>query len=386
MSAEMVTKGVLAWGRENMDDNTIAQAEKTARLPFVVQPLALMPDAHVGIGATVGSVAFMAGAIVPSAVGVDIGCGCVARQTSLKASHLPDDLNPLLSLFEECIPAGVGQGHEDSQDLGLLGLPPSPVGPGEAKKIGCQFGTLGSGNHFVEVCLDENGNVWIVLHSGSRGIGNQLASRHIEKAKKLMRRYFIELDDPDLAYFAEHTPEFEDYVKDMFWAQEYAMMSRAKMMTAAFEALDQVVGGGTLVMQEINCHHNFAAREYHHGRPGWVIRKGAIRAREGDRGIIPGSMGTATYIVTGLGNPASYMSCSHGAGRRLSRSKARKELTVESFSEWMDNKFWQASEAKALLDEHPLSYKDIEAVMDAQTDLVRIDHRLTQILNYKGTR
>lgn len=313
-------------------------------------------------------------------------CGMIAARSSLKASHLPDNLDRLLSLIESRIPAGVGKGHEACRELPVeIGLPPSPIGPGDEKKVAQQFGTLGSGNHFVELCIDEAGWVWLVLHSGSRGIGNQLAQRHMGKAKKLMKRYFIELDDPDLAYFAQSTPEFDDYLADMFWAQQYAAASRDAMMTAAFESLREICPG-TIEMERINCHHNFAAAERHHGRDGWVIRKGAIRARTGDRGIIPGSMGTASYIVTGLGNKASYESCSHGAGRRMSRSKARKELTVESFIEHMDNKIWQEADAKALLDEHPLSYKDIETVMEAQADLVKVDHRLTQILNYKGVR
>jgi len=366
----------------------VEQALRTARLPFVREPLALMPDAHVGKGATVGSVAFMEGAIVPAAVGVDIGCGMIAALTNLHAEQLPDDLSPLLSLIEARVPAGVGQGHAEGQVdvIAAVGMPASDLGPKDAAKVAHQFGSLGSGNHFLEVCLDESQRVWIVLHSGSRGIGNTLAEHHIEQAKSIMRQYFIDLEDADLAYVAEGTPEFDSYIADMLWAQRYAAANRAKMMTAAMQSLAEVTGGAAVEMERINCHHNFAAREQQRGREGWVIRKGAIRAQKDDRGVIPGSMGTASYIVTGLGNPASFQSCSHGAGRRMSRGVARRSLTIESLGSAMSGKTWQSGDAEALVDEHPLAYKDVEAVMEAQSDLVRIDHRLTQVLNYKGTK
>lgn len=380
--------GVLVWGPSQIEEATVEQAQRTARLPFVREPLALMPDAHVGIGATVGSVAFMEGAIVPAAVGVDIGCGMIAARTNLSTHQLPDDLGLLLALIEQRVPAGVGQGHAEAQnDLPeTVGMPASEIGPREAAKVTQQFGTLGSGNHFLEVCLDEDERVWIVLHSGSRGIGNNLAERHIEGAKAIMRRYFIDLEDPNLAYVAEGTAEFDAYIADMLWAQRYAAANRDKMMTAAMASLIEVTSDATVELERINCHHNFAALEHQHGRDGWVIRKGAIRARRDDRGVIPGSMGTSSYIVTGLGNPASFESCSHGAGRRLSRTAARRELTAESLGAAMRGKTWQSDEAEALVDEHPLAYKDVEEVMEAQRDLVRIDHRLRQALNYKGAR
>jgi tRNA-splicing ligase RtcB len=226
----------------------------------------------------------------------------------------------------------------------------------------------------------------VVLHSGSRGIGNALAERHIKTAKAVMRRYFIELEDPDLAYAAEGTAEFDAYIADMLWAQRYAAANRDKMMTAAMASLIEVTSNATNEVERINCHHNFAALEHQRGRDGWVIRKGAIRARLDDRGVVPGSMGTASYIVTGLGYPASFDSCSHGAGRRLSRTVARRELTAESLGAAMTGKAWQSDEAEALVDEHPLAYKNVEEVMEAQRDLVRIDHRLEQVLNYKGTK
>ena len=379
---------VLIWGADSIEETTLLQAERTARLPFVREPLALMPDAHVGIGATVGSVAFMEGAIVPAAVGVDIGCGMIAALTNLRSDQLPDDLAPLLSLIEARVPAGLGEGHREAQAgiVESVGMPASEIGPRDAAKIRHQFGTLGSGNHFLELCLDEAERVWLVLHSGSRGIGKTLAERRIANARSIMARYFIDLEDRDLAYVVEGSPEFEAYVADMLWAQRYAAANREKMTSAALRSLGDVTSDATVEVERINCHHNFAAREHHRGRDGWVVRKGAIRAREGDRSVIPGSMGTASFIVTGLGNAASFQSCSHGAGRRMSRHMARRELTAESLGEAMQGKTWQSEAANALIDEHPLAYKDVDAVMAAQADLVRVDHRLTQILNYKGTK
>jgi tRNA-splicing ligase RtcB len=319
---------------------------------------------------------------------VDIGCGMIASLTNLRAAQLPDDLAPLLSLVEARVPAGVGKGHRDAQTdvVDTVGMPATELGPKDEAKIRYQFGTLGSGNHFVEVCLDEDERVWLVLHSGSRGIGNTLASRHIAEARSIMARYFIELEDRDLAYVVEGTTEFDAYISDMLWAQRYAAANRDKMMSAVLASLIDVTSDATEELERINCHHNFAAREHHRSRDGWVIRKGAIRARVGDRGVIPGSMGTANFIVSGLGNEASFESCSHGAGRRMSRSEARRQLTADSLGMAMEGKTWQSSAATALVDEHPLAYKDVEAVMVAQADLVRIDHRLTQVLNYKGTK
>jgi tRNA-splicing ligase RtcB len=378
----------VVWGADFIDKSTREQAERTARLPFVREPLALMPDAHIGIGATVGSVAFMEGAIVPSAVGVDIGCGMIAARTNLLAEQLPDDLGPLLSLIESRVPAGVGRGHRVAPapaDMPEAIGTPTAVGAKDEDKIRRQFGSLGSGNHFLEVCLDELERVWIVLHSGSRGIGKTLAERHIATARSLMARYFVDLEDRDLAYLVEGTPEFEGYIADMHWAQRYAAANRDKMIGAALDALVTVTTPDTTEAERVNCHHNFAARERHRGRVGWVIRKGAIRARSGDRGVIPGSMGTASYVVTGLGNEASFESCAHGAGRRMSRGEARRRLSADSLGTAMHGKTWKHREAKALVDEHPLAYKDVDEVIAAQADLVQIDHRLTQVLNYKGT-
>jgi RNA-splicing ligase RtcB len=380
-----VTARLLSWASD-LDPKAAEQAARTSRLPFVAGHVALMPDAHVGIGATIGSVIPTDGAIIPAAVGVDIGCGMVAVETDLTASDLPDDLDVLMPLIATRIPAGVGQGHQTAvatATYDALGEHATEFSPKQHATAATQFGTLGSGNHFVEVCLDERDRVWTVLHSGSRGIGNQLAQRHIAKAKGVMKRMFIRLEDPDLAYVVEGTPEFAAYVSDMLWAQRYAMASRAVMSERAVRSLFEVVGKGSAV-RTINCHHNFTQRETHHGREMWVTRKGAIKAATGDEGVIPGSMGTRSYVVRGLGSEASYDSCSHGAGRRLSRGQARRELTVESLAEAMAGKSWLAGQARDLLDEHPAAYKDIDQVMADQRDLVEVRHTLSQVFNYKG--
>lgn len=377
---------VLSWASD-IEQSTLDQAAQAAGLPFVDGHLALMPDAHVGFGSTVGSVIPTRGAIIPGAVGVDIGCGMVAVETSLASGALPDDLTGLHGLIAKAVPAGVGKAHESRggpQHHWPTGMPATTLDGKLGAKASTQFGTLGSGNHFVEVCLDERDVVWIVLHSGSRGVGNELAKRHIEGAKGLMRRYFIDLPDADLAYLVEGTAEFDAYIADMLWCQDYALGNREAMMDAVLGALRTFLDGDFAERSRVNCHHNFTEREHHHARNVWLTRKGAIRAREGDRGVIPGSMGTRSYIVSGLGNPASYQSCSHGAGRRLSRGQARRTLDLEGLHTAMKGKAWNEADANALLDEDPRSYKDIDVVMADQADLVRIDHTLSQILNYKG--
>ncbi|MFC6080952.1 RtcB family protein [Sphaerisporangium aureirubrum] len=376
---------LLSWASD-IEPGTIEQAARTARLPFLGGHVALMPDAHVGKGATVGSVIPTKGAIIPAAVGVDIGCGMLATATTLTAADLPDDLGALMPLVERRIPAGVGQGHEDpavDDALAALGRPHTDLSSKQEKTTATQFGTLGSGNHFVEVCLDERDRVWTVLHSGSRGIGNQLATKHIAAAKKLASRWFIPLEDPDLAYVVQGTPEYTAYIRDMLWAQAYAMASRARMDKVLSDALFSMVGAGQRV-RSINCHHNYSQREHHHGKDLWITRKGAIKADTGDEGVIPGSMGTRSYIVSGRGNPASYNSCSHGAGRRMSRTQARQRLTAESLTAAMAGRTWNADRARALVDEHPEAYKSIDRVMDDQHDLVEIQHELRQVFNYKG--
>jgi tRNA-splicing ligase RtcB len=385
MPATQVAPKLLSWASD-LDPAAAKQAERTARLPFVDGHVALMPDAHVGIGATVGSVIPTRDAIIPAAVGVDIGCGMVAVETDLVAADLPDSLDALMPLVARRIPAGVGKGHEHAVATGTydaLGEHATEFTPKQQQTATAQFGTLGSGNHFVEVCLDERERVWTVLHSGSRGIGNQLAQKHIDRAKGEMRRLGETLEDPDLAYFVQGTPQFDAYVSDMLWAQRYAMASRGVMSERAVRSLFEVVGHGSAV-RTINCHHNFTQRETHEGRELWITRKGAIKAGTGDEGVIPGSMGTRSYVVTGLGSTASYTSCSHGAGRRLSRGQARRTLTVESLNDAMAGKAWLSRDAARLLDEHPDAYKDIDQVMADQRDLVTVQHTLTQVFNYKG--
>ena len=313
------------------------------------------------------------------------------------ADGLPDDIDKLHSFIASQIPSGVGKGHSFKNDWDRERHHrkiPTYTGSSKLKnkqinKIVEQFGTLGSGNHFVEVCLDERDRVWIVLHSGSRGIGNELATVHIKGAKGLMKDRFIHLEDPDLAYLVEGEVSFNEYIEDMLWAQKYAMANREAMMDKVLVQFFGWVGAdpSKSVGKEtdrINCHHNFTQRENQKGRNLWITRKGAIKAAKGDRGIIPGSMGTKSYIVTGLGNQDSWLSCSHGAGRRLSRTAARKTLSIESLQKAMDGKSWNSTQAGTLLDEHPDSYKDIDVVMKNQKDLVRVDHTLHQILNYKG--
>jgi RNA-splicing ligase RtcB len=385
MSPNQPAPNLLSWASE-IDERAVEQAARTARMPFVAGHVALMPDAHVGIGATVGSVIPTENAVIPAAVGVDIGCGMVATETTLTAADLPDTLAALMPMVERRIPATVCKGGADpvvDRALGGLGLPHTDLDERQTKKVADQFGTLGSGNHFVEVCLDERDRVWTVLHSGSRGIGNQLATMHIKLAKQAMRHQEVALEDPDLAYFAQSTPEFTAYIEDMLWAQRYAMASRARMDTVLVEALFQVAGRGSRV-RTINCHHNFTQRETHAGRSLWITRKGAIKAASGDEGVIPGSMGTRSYIVRGLGNPLSYDSCAHGAGRRMSRTRAKRELTAASLEAAMRGRTWNADRAAALVDEHPEAYKPIDRVMADQSDLVEVQRTLRQIFNYKG--
>jgi tRNA-splicing ligase RtcB (3'-phosphate/5'-hydroxy nucleic acid ligase) len=380
-----VADKLLVWGQ--LEEATIDQARKAARLQIVSGHVALMPDAHIGIGATIGSVIPTENAVIPSAVGVDIGCGMVAVRTDVRQDQLPDDLKPLLHKIEHAVPAGVGKGHGRVTKPAEVWLasrrPPRNLSDKQIRTTLEQFGTLGSGNHFLEVSVDEENKVWIVLHSGSRGIGNQLATAHISKAKSEMKRALIGLEDRDLAYFVQGTPEFDAYIADMQWAQDYAMANRAQMIDAAVTVLLKFLGFGVEI-ERVNCHHNFAARERHGGKDIWVTRKGAIKADVGDLGIIPGSMGARTFIVRGKGNELSYTSCSHGAGRRMSRGQARKQITEEALREQMAGRTWLEGSARRLLDEGPDAYKDIEQVMRDQEDLVEIVHELRGIVNYKG--
>jgi RNA-splicing ligase RtcB len=378
---------LVSWASD-IDAETVRQAEKAARLPFVEGHVALMPDAHVGIGATVGSVIPTKGAVIPAAVGVDIGCGMIAAELDLVQHQLPDDLTPLLGRIERVVPAGVGRGHDQVARNAHRWLdahrPATQLSQAHAARAAKQFGTLGSGNHFFELCVDERDRVWVVLHSGSRGIGNVLAQQHIAHARRLAKGLHERLEDPDLASFVEGTPEFAAYIADMLWAQDYARANRDQMMDNALREVLDFAGAGRET-HRINCHHNFTQQEVHGGQLLWITRKGAIKAAAGDLGVIPGSMGTRSYIVAGKGSALSWTSCSHGAGRRLSRTKAKQLFGPQDLAAQMAGKVWLADRAAALVDEIPSAYKDIDQVMADQADLVEVQHTLYQVLNYKGT-
>jgi len=389
---QLVAPNVRNWASE-IDDATLRQAAATARLPILAGPVALMPDAHLGYGVTVGSVLATDGAIIPSAVGVDVGCGMAAALTDLTAEDLPDDLSPLLDRIARTVPAGVGEAHAGStrhasrwfDEHGM----PQRFSPKQRHKALTQFGTLGSGNHFAEVSVDGDGRVWAVLHSGSRGIGNEIAQSHIKQAGRDFSTvaHGYHLDDPDLAWLVQGTPAFDAYTRDLLWLQDYAMGNREAMFRTMTAELFAFVGRGR-IRQVVQAHHNYAVPESHvvdgAERTVWVTRKGAIRAFRGDLGIIPGSMGTDTFIVEGLGNERSWCSCAHGAGRRMSRTQAKKRLSPESLATAMGDRTWLRGDAARLVDEHPEAYKDIEAVIADQADLVTVKHRLTAVLNYKG--
>lgn len=380
---------------EDLDDETLRQAQRTARLPIVEGHVALMADAHLGLGATIGSVVPTSGAIIPACVGVDIGCGMAAVLTDLVADDLPDDLSRLLGRIARAVPSGVGKGHDRHGGRSLQAShtaatwladnrPRTELLPDLEAKAHNQMGTLGAGNHFLEVSLDGDDRVWLVLHSGSRGIGNLLAASHIAEAKAVAKRNEIGLEDTNLAYLLEGTREFEHYVADLRFAQAYARENRDAMVDAALGELFAFVGKGH-ELDRVNCHHNYTEQEMHFGKQLWVTRKGAISARRGELGIIPGSMGTDTYLVEGLGNLDSYMSSPHGAGRRMSRTRARKELDARTLRERMGDTTWLSGAAGRLVDEHPDAYKNIEDVVRWSSDLVEVKHRLRAVLNYKGT-
>ncbi len=364
------------------------QLHNIASLPFLhPHGIAVMPDVHYGIGATVGSVVATQGAIIPAAVGVDIGCGMNAVKTSLRSSDLPDSLSQLRHNIERGIPLGPGGAHREERWVDTTPgmylqmqniLPPEISG----RNAGGQLGTLGGGNHFIEVCLDESECVWVVLHSGSRGIGNQIGRYFIEKAKKTMEKYFITLPDQDLAYFPDNTKDFTAYWNAVDWAQNYALENRYLMMATVLKALAHDIHPFDILDEGVNCHHNYVAKENHFGKNVYLTRKGAIRARVGDLGIIPGSMGARTYIVEGLGNADSYHSCSHGAGRAMGRKQAARQFTVADLEQ--QTRGIECRKDEGVLDEIPGAYKDIDEVMAHQSDLVKIKHTLHQVLNIKG--
>jgi tRNA-splicing ligase RtcB (3'-phosphate/5'-hydroxy nucleic acid ligase) len=382
-----------------LEDAAAQQLHNVARLPFVFKHVAAMPDVHWGMGATVGSVIATKGAIVPAAVGVDIGCGMAAAMTSLTAADLPDNLAALRSAIEAAVPhgrtdnggkndcgawgeGGPGLDGELAQGLAAI-VEKHPKLDRAARRAPAHAGTLGTGNHFIEVCLDAADRVWVMLHSGSRGIGNAIGSRFIELAKDEMRRWFINLLDADLAYLPEGSRHFDDYVEAVGWAQDYARSNRELMMRAAVAAMQaslrRAFEAGVVA---VNCHHNYVSREHHFGENVLVTRKGAVRAREGDLGIIPGSMGAKSFIVRGKGNPESFMSCSHGAGRKMSRAAAKKAFTLADHAAATAGV--ECRKDEGVLDETPGAYKAIDDVMAAQDDLVEIVHTLRQVLCVKG--
>jgi tRNA-splicing ligase RtcB len=382
------TSDVKVWTPlEGIEPQAQEQLRKIASLPGIYHHVAAMPDVHFGIGATIGSVIAMKSAITPAAVGVDIGCGMGAVLTNLKAKDLPDSLHDVRMKLEELIPTGFHQ-HQDpvfqkDSEAGRLmqefDVLPDAVKDSYQKAV-LQLGTLGGGNHFIELCLDTDQRVWLMLHSGSRGIGNKLATFHMGVAKTLLHNK--DLPDPNLALFLASTPEMNAYRRDLFWAQRYAMVNRKLMMERYAEGLATALSRPIVKQQEVWCHHNYVAEEVHFGETVLVTRKGAIRAGKGELGIIPGSMGTKSFIVRGLGNPESFESASHGAGRKMSRTKARKTFTTEDLSKMTEGV--ECRKDNGVLDEIPAAYKDIEQVMKNQDDLVEIMIELKQIMCVKG--
>ena len=387
------TKGV------PIEDQAMAQLRNVAALPFIHKHLAVMPDVHWGLGATVGSVIATKGAIVPAAVGVDIGCGMMAVRTTLTANQLPDSLAPLRSAIEAAVPHG-RTAHGGRNDRGAWGQVPEASGRAWAglearyqavvennpKDFSANnarhLGTLGTGNHFIEVCLDQSDRVWAMLHSGSRGVGNRIGTYFIQRAKKEMERWFIHLPDQDLAYLVEGSELFDDYVRAVGWAQDFALANRELMMRAVLGAMAQALPDFAVDETAVNCHHNYLARETHFGANVLVTRKGAVRAGAGELGIIPGSMGVKSFIVRGLGNADSFNSCSHGAGRKMSRGAAKKTFTVEDRVRATAGV--ECRKDAGVIDETPGAYKDIDAVMAAQADLVEVVHTLKQVVCVKG--
>jgi tRNA-splicing ligase RtcB (3'-phosphate/5'-hydroxy nucleic acid ligase) len=385
---QKITERLLSWA-SILDEKTEAQAVTTSEMPFVSPHVALMPDAHLGKGATVGSVIPTLEAIIPAAVGVDIGCGMIAVHTQLVRDDLPPRLAPLRQDIERRVPLSAGkynQRYYDKRTEGRLDELGKLDGVEQAQRIApnwdLQLGSLGSGNHFIEVSLDEADGVWLFLHSGSRGVGNKLAQQHIKVAQEQMRRDRVKLPDRDLAYLTEGTGEFDDYVRDLRWAQHFALLNREEMMDRVVDAVEEVLGVGVEAQERVNCHHNFTQREEHFGRQVWLSRKGAIEAREGQLGLIPGSMGTASYVVVGKGNRLAMNSAPHGAGRRYSRSAARRTFTLAQLREAMEGIEYRDTDA--FIDEIPQAYKDIDVVIADSADLVTAKHTLHQIVNVKG--
>jgi tRNA-splicing ligase RtcB (3'-phosphate/5'-hydroxy nucleic acid ligase) len=385
---EQISKRLMNWA-SILEPATRAQAEKTASLPFIHPHLALMPDAHLGKGATVGSVIPTLGAIIPAAVGVDIGCGMAAVRTQYHRDELRRPLSTLREAIEAAVPLSAGKYNTALTDtartrVAHLTQTAQKAGFDPKKYAGnweLQLGTLGSGNHFIEVTVDERGYVWLFLHSGSRGVGNKIATHHIKIAQEAMKRWWISLPDPDLAYLVEGTDEFWTYIRELRWAQEFALLNRDEMMDRVIACFTEF-HGPVQEQERVQCHHNYTTREKHFGKEVWLSRKGAINAAEGVPGLIPGSMGDASYVVVGKGNPLALNTAPHGAGRNYSRSAARKTFTREQLREAMAGIEYRDTDA--FIDEIPQAYKPIDQVMADAADLVEIRHTLRQIVNVKG--
>jgi tRNA-splicing ligase RtcB len=398
---EGVKVPIKAWTRGvPIEESAMKQLRNVAALPFIHKHIAVMPDVHWGMGATVGSVIPTVGAIIPAAVGVDIGCGMMAVKTSLRAEHLPDDLSGIRSEIEAAVPHGRTD-NGGRNDVGAWQVEPpaaakarwAELEPGYKAVVDKHpkaahprgfghLGTLGTGNHFIELCLDEAGDVWVMLHSGSRGVGNKFGSYFIERAKYEARRWHLNLPDQDLAYFPEGTEGFVDYIRAVSWAQKYAMANREVMMEQVLGVLRARWPDMTTTQTAVNCHHNYVRQERHFGKDVFVTRKGAVRAGEGELGIIPGSMGARSFIVRGKGNPDSFCTCSHGAGRAMSRAEAKRRFTVEDHVRATEGV--ECRKDAEVIDETPMAYKDIDAVMAAQSDLVEVVHTLRQVVCVKG--
>lgn len=393
MTLKKGTVPVHLW-TEDADSAALDQLSNVAQLPFIHRHVAAMPDVHAGIGATVGSVIPTHQAIIPAAVGVDIGCGMVAAQLSLKAEQLPDTLSGIRASIEKNVPVGFDMHNERNarRDAAktfktgydaLTDKHPKIFNMQKKRNTwALQMGTLGGGNHFIEVCLDESNNVWVMLHSGSRGVGNVIGRYFIALAREDMLKQNVRLPDKDLAYFTEGTEHFADYIEAVDWAQAYAHENRAQMLELVLDALRQHLPQFYIVNHAVNCHHNYVAKETHFNEEVFVTRKGAIRAGIGELGIIPGSMGAKSFIVRGKGETGSFCSCSHGAGRRMSRSKAKKQFSVKDLE--AQTRGVECRKDSGVLDELPSAYKDIDEVMANQTDLVEVVHTLKQVVCVKG--
>ncbi|HET7801376.1 MAG TPA: RtcB family protein [Humibacillus xanthopallidus] len=387
---EKISSTLISWA-SILEPATRAQAETTATMPFIHPHVALMPDAHLGLGATVGSVIPTLGAIMPAAVGVDIGCGMIAVRTQFTRQELPGYAARLRESIERAVPLSAGVYNttvaldhtvERVVDLESRAAEADFDPAAYAGNWRLQLGTLGSGNHFIEVTVDELERVWLFLHSGSRGVGNKIAQHHIKVAQRLNERWWIPLPHKDLAYLVEGTDEFWAYIRQMRWAQHFALLNREEMMDRVVTAFEQWVGADVERHEEINCHHNYTEQEKHFGKQVWLSRKGAISARKGEAGLVPGSMGTASYVVTGRGNPVGLHSSPHGAGRAHSRSAARRLFTREQLRASMAGIEYRDTDA--FIDEIPMAYKDIDQVMLDAAELVDVRHTLRQIVNVKG--